>query len=89
MTESEYRVLLEMLADSAEVELDGNRAFEPALTIPRDDATGRFLPGGLDVCQNPLSTFSIDVDTASYANVRRFLAQSMLPPKDAFASKSW
>jgi Ca-activated chloride channel family protein len=32
---------------------------------------------------NPLSTFSIDVDTASYANVRRFLAQGRLPPKDA------
>ncbi len=31
----------------------------------------------------PLSTFSIDVDTASYANVRRFLNQNMLPPKDA------
>ena len=32
----------------------------------------------------PLSTFSIDVDTASYANVRRFLAQQhRLPPKDA------
>ncbi len=30
-----------------------------------------------------LSTFSIDVDTASYANVRRFLTQNMLPPKDA------
>ncbi len=32
---------------------------------------------------DPLSTFSIDVDTASYANVRRYLAQNMLPPKDA------
>jgi Ca-activated chloride channel family protein len=31
----------------------------------------------------PLSTFSIDVDTASYANIRRFLSQNMLPPKDA------
>ncbi|MHB1562367.1 MAG: vWA domain-containing protein [Isosphaeraceae bacterium] len=31
----------------------------------------------------PLSTFSIDVDTASYANVRRYLAQNMLPPRDA------
>jgi Ca-activated chloride channel family protein len=37
----------------------------------------------LDVGQNPLSTFSIDVDTASYANVRRFIAQSTRPPKDA------
>ena len=31
----------------------------------------------------PLSTFSIDVDTASYSNVRRFLHQGQLPPKDA------
>jgi Ca-activated chloride channel family protein len=31
----------------------------------------------------PLSTFSIDVDTASYANVRRFLAGGRLPPRDA------
>ena len=36
----------------------------------------------------PLSTFSIDVDTASYANVRRFLAQNMLPPRTPSASKS-
>ena len=32
---------------------------------------------------NPLSTFSIDVDTASYSNVRRFLNQGQLPPPDA------
>ena len=31
----------------------------------------------------PLSTFSIDVDTASYSNVRRLLGQGKLPPKDA------
>lgn len=37
----------------------------------------------LEVTQNPLSTFSIDVDTASYANVRRFLNEGKLPPKDA------
>ncbi len=32
---------------------------------------------------NPLSTFSIDVDTASYSNVRRFLSQHQLPPRGA------
>ena len=37
----------------------------------------------LDAAQNPLSTFSIDVDTASYSNVRRFLDSGSLPPKDA------
>jgi Ca-activated chloride channel family protein len=33
--------------------------------------------------QDPLSTFSIDVDTASYSNVRRFLNGGALPPPDA------
>ncbi|CAN5421952.1 hypothetical protein BH09PLA1_BH09PLA1_36140 [soil metagenome] len=38
----------------------------------------------LDVAHNPLSTFSIDVDTASYSNIRRFInEQSQLPPRDA------
>ncbi|ENR8353523.1 vWA domain-containing protein [Escherichia coli] len=35
------------------------------------------------VAQNPLATFSLDVDTGSYANVRRFLNQGLLPPPDA------
>ena len=35
------------------------------------------------VAEHPLSTFSIDVDTASYANVRRFLNDRSLPPADA------
>jgi Ca-activated chloride channel homolog len=39
-----------------------------------------FLPAR----QNPLSTFSVDVDTASYSNIRRFLTQNnQLPPKGA------
>ena len=36
-----------------------------------------------DAKSNPLSTFSIDVDTASYSNVRRFINEGSLPPKDA------
>ena len=35
------------------------------------------------VADEPLSTFSIDVDTASYANVRRFLRSGQMPPADA------
>ena len=31
----------------------------------------------------PLSTFGADVDTASYSNLRRFLSQGQLPPRDA------
>lgn len=33
--------------------------------------------------ESPLSTFSIDVDSASYANMRRFLTQGQLPPPGA------
>lgn len=33
--------------------------------------------------EQPVSTFSVDVDTGSYANVRRYLTQGRLPPQDA------
>ncbi len=35
------------------------------------------------VSESPVSTFSIDVDTASYSNMRRFLTQGILPPEDS------
>ncbi|MEL6567428.1 MAG: VWA domain-containing protein [Pseudomonadota bacterium] len=35
------------------------------------------------VSEEPVSTFSIDVDTASYAVARRYLNDGVLPPKDA------
>jgi Ca-activated chloride channel homolog len=37
----------------------------------------------LETSVNPLSTFSIDVDGASYSNVRRFLQSGQLPPAGA------
>lgn len=37
----------------------------------------------LEASSNPLSTFSIDVDTASYSNIRRFINEGSLPPPDA------
>jgi len=37
----------------------------------------------LETIANPLSTFSIDVDAASYANVRRYLDNGQQPPADA------
>ncbi len=39
--------------------------------------------GYKEVFHNPLSTFSIDVDRASYSNIRRFLNMGQVPPKDA------
>jgi Ca-activated chloride channel family protein len=62
----------------------------------RQDLPGRFNPNFhtesyahiqentfLLAASNPLSTFSIDVDRASYANVRRFIRQGVRPPIDA------
>lgn len=43
-----------------------------------------FKENGFQLVKNsPLSTFSSDVDRAAYSNVRRFLNQGSLPPKDA------
>lgn len=39
--------------------------------------------GYMSALKSPLSTFSIDVDTASYSNIRRMINQGTLPPKDA------
>jgi Ca-activated chloride channel family protein len=36
-----------------------------------------------EVAQAPVSTFSVDVDSGSYANIRRFLMGGQKPPKDA------
>jgi Ca-activated chloride channel homolog len=49
-----------------------------------NEAYGRIIESDfLSVRQNPFSTFSIDVDTAAYANVRRILQSGVLPPEDA------
>jgi Ca-activated chloride channel family protein len=49
--------------------------------LPEND----FLSPGI----NPLSTFSIDVDNASYTNVRRMLNQGETPPVDAVRSEEF
>ncbi len=61
---------------------------EMALGASRGAVSGerynRFTENGfLATADRPLSTFSIDVDTASYANVRRFLMAGQRPPRDA------
>lgn len=76
-----------------------NRPASPKLSAVRnvgrvapEPQTGRFNTENYNriddnpfhrVSNDPLSTFSIDVDTASYSNVRRFITQGELPPKDA------
>ena len=41
----------------------------------------------LSAKETPLSTFSVDVDAASYSNMRRFINQGQLTPKDAIRTE--
>ena len=60
------------------------RSWDAAKALPNTEAYDKIVDNPFrQTASEPLSTFSIDVDTASYANVRRFLTQNMLPPKDA------
>jgi len=61
------------------------RGYGGLYQAPPDTATYAAIDENMfrRVADHPLSTFSIDVDTASYANVRRFLNEGQLPPADA------
>jgi Ca-activated chloride channel family protein len=51
---------------------------------PNGEAYDRVIDNEfVSVIQEQLATFSTDVDTASYTNVRRFLTQNQLPPRNA------
>ncbi|MFT5674970.1 MAG: Ca-activated chloride channel family protein [Paraglaciecola sp.] len=67
-----------VMADFARPQLDGSHYqtnTENYLHTPEN--------GVMSVAQHPVSTFSVDVDTGSYANTRRMLNQGQLPPGDA------
>ena len=83
---------------ASKVEGERARTYAPAMAaeVLRQDFPGRFNPNFntesyahiqenvfLATATNPLSTFSIDVDRASYANVRRFIRDGYRPPIDA------
>jgi Ca-activated chloride channel family protein len=60
--------------------------YSPPLQSPVEQRD-RYAPikdnGVFATAQQPFSTFSVDVDTASYANIRRILNRGELPPPDA------
>ncbi len=64
-----------------EAELDRLRL--PSAGVDREHYAPIDDNGVRSVAEQPVSTFSIDVDTASYAVVRRFLNGGQLPPQDA------
>ncbi len=53
----------------------------------RERYTGKDVSPVHQAATDPVSTFSVDVDTGAYANMRRFLTAGQLPPKDAMRSE--
>ena len=61
--------------------------FAPPVMVATDPGREKYdgkevSPVKLTIAE-PVSTFSVDVDTGAYANTRRFLTQGMMPPQDA------
>jgi len=56
---------------------------QPSAPLDREQYAHLDQNGVKLVSSDPVSTFSIDVDTGSYANVRRMLNEGRLPPQDA------
>ena len=63
----------------------GGPAIPPVKEVPGTEDYAKVTENEFKkVVENPLSTFSIDVDTASYANMRRFIDKmSRMPPRDS------
>ncbi|MCU7810164.1 MAG: VWA domain-containing protein [Candidatus Thiodiazotropha sp. (ex Notomyrtea botanica)] len=56
---------------------------QPSAGVNRENYANIEDNGVKAVAEQPVSTFSIDVDSGAYALVRRFLNQGSMPPKDA------
>ncbi|WP_265587225.1 vWA domain-containing protein [Sphingomicrobium arenosum] len=61
------------------IAISGSRVIAPAPT-DTERYDGEEVSGVQRVADTPVSTFSVDVDTASYSNARRFLKDGDLPP---------
>lgn len=69
---------------SGEIVVDGQRTGRMVAPSPSTERYPDAVPNPVKrTADEPVSTFSIDVDTASYANVRRFLGDGQRPPRDA------
>lgn len=72
---------------SAAAPMTKRHAFVPPVIVPADPGRERYEGQEVSpvklVQAEPVSTFSVDVDTGAYANARRFLTQGQMPPRDA------
>ncbi len=71
-------------AAPAGVSYESKRAFQRFNSNFNTEGYASVSENGYKIVKNnPLSTFSIDVDNASYSNIRRFINNGQLPPPEA------
>lgn len=81
------------VADSFQSQAKSDFRYIMPVVVPSDPGNERY--DGKEVspvkiaATDPVSTFSVDVDTGAYANARRFLTQGQMPPKDAVRTEEF
>jgi Ca-activated chloride channel family protein len=90
LTVKGYEERKDMVSESYSMAMSASAAYDGRGSFPRynndfntEGYAGTDENGFKNVINNPLSTFSIDVDNASYSNIRRFINNGILPPPDA------
>ncbi|MDC0886766.1 VWA domain-containing protein [Altererythrobacter sp.] len=72
---------------------DSQYRYFPPVFVPRprdrEQYDGEEISPVKVVSNEPVSTFSVDVDTGAYANARRFLSQGQMPPKAAVRTEEF
>lgn len=80
-------------APMARMSAQANAGFVPPVVVPvtedRERYDGKEISPVKQVKAEPVSTFSVDVDTGAYANARRFLTQGQLPPKGSVRTEEF
>jgi Ca-activated chloride channel homolog len=90
MDDVQYELAKPHVVYAPSVKCKMEQSINTSMIMPRDNSTennesytaikeNTFITS----IQEPLSTFSIDVDKASYSNVRRFINAGQMPPKEA------
>ncbi len=73
--------------------IDTSYRYFPPVFVPtqpsRDQYHGEEVSPVKMVANEPVSTFSVDVDTGAYTNARRFISEGQLPPKGAVRTEEF
>jgi len=73
--------------------IDTSYRYVPPVVVPTEPDRERYEGEEVSpvklVAAEPVSTFSVDVDTAAYANTRRFIEDGQMPPADAVRTEEF